>query len=185
MRYADGTTIIATSEEKLQALMDKVIEESRKIGLSINIKKTESMVISKRKIRPRCNLNIEGNNIKQVEKFNYLGRLITDDSKCDTLIRRRIGIAKETFHKMQSILKDRKMLITTKIRILHCYIYPTLSYGCKCWTISEPMVDRVQAAEMWFLRKRMRMSWSEHTSNEKVLRRAGTQGGLLTSIRKR
>ena len=47
MRYADDTAIIATSEEKLQALMDKVVEESRKVGLSINIKKTESMVISK------------------------------------------------------------------------------------------------------------------------------------------
>uniref|UniRef100_A0AAQ6A1U7 ribonuclease H n=1 Tax=Amphiprion ocellaris TaxID=80972 RepID=A0AAQ6A1U7_AMPOC len=148
MRYADDTAIIATSEEKLQALLDKVVEESRKMGLSINIKKTESMVISKSKIHPRCNLNVEGNNIKQVEKFNYLGSLITDDGRCDAEIRRRIGIAKETFHKMQSILKDRKMPMTTKIRILHCYIYPVLCYGCECWTISKPMIDRVQAAEI-------------------------------------
>ena len=44
----------------------------------------------------------------------------------------RIGIAKETFHKMQSILKDRKVSMTTRIRILQCYIYPVLpySYGC-------------------------------------------------------
>ena len=94
------------------------------MGLSINIKKTESMIISKSKTRPGCNLDLEGNNIKQVEKFNYLGRLITDDGKCDAEIKRRIGIDKETFHKMQSILKDQKMPMTTKIRILHCYIYP-------------------------------------------------------------
>ena len=126
MRYADDTAIIATSEEKLQALLDKVVEESKKMGLSINIKKTESMVISKSKIRQRCNLNVEGNNIKQVEKFNYLGSVITDTSKCDAEIRRRIGIGKKMFHKMQSILKDRKMQMNTKIRILHCYIYPVL-----------------------------------------------------------
>ena len=75
--------------------------------------------------------------------------------------------------------------MATKIRIIHCYIYPIISYGCECWTISKPMADLVQAAEMWFLRKMMRISWTEHTSNEEVLRRAGTDRGLLKSIRKR
>ena len=140
------------------------------MGLSINMKKTGSMVIRKSKIQPRCNPNVEGNSIKQVEKFNYLGSMITDNGKCDAGIRRRIGTAKGTFHKMQSKLKDRKMSMTTKIRNLQCYIYPVLSYGCECWTISKPMVDRVKAAEMWFLRRRMIISWTEHTNNKEVLR---------------
>ena len=89
MRYADDTAIVATLEENLQALLDKVVEESGKMSLSINIKKMEGMVISISKIRQRCNLNVEGNNIKQVEKFNYLGSVITDDGKCDAEIRRR------------------------------------------------------------------------------------------------
>ena len=92
MRYADGTLIIATSEEKLQALPDKVAEESKKMGLSINIKKSEIMVTNKSKIRPRCNLKGGGNNINQVEKLNCLRSLIKDTSKYDTEIWRRIGV---------------------------------------------------------------------------------------------
>ena len=126
MRYVDDTVIIATSEEELERLLDKVVEESKKMGLSINMKKTESMAIS------RCNPNVEGNNIKQLEKFNYFGSMVTDNGKCDAEIRRRIGIAKETFHKTESILKDRTVLMTTKIRIVQCYIYPLLSCGCEC-----------------------------------------------------
>ena len=81
VRYADDTAIIATSEEKLQALMDKVVEESRKMGLSINIKKTESMVISKSKIRPTCNLNVGGGGEHQASRKVQLPREKIDNRR--------------------------------------------------------------------------------------------------------
>ena len=72
LRYADGTVLIAKSEKKLPDMWDKVVEESKKKGLTIKCKKTECMVVSKRE-SPACALKIGDNTIKQVQKLNYLG----------------------------------------------------------------------------------------------------------------
>ena len=117
MRYADDTALIAEPQEKLQALLNKVVEESEKKGMTINCKKTECMVIRKRKDVANCELNTGNNVIKKVRKFNYLGSLITEDGRSDMEIKRRIGIAKDTFMKMDEFLKDRKLSIETKIRV--------------------------------------------------------------------
>ena len=70
--YADDTVLLAESEKDLQRLLDIVIEQSKKKGLSINCKKAKCMVFCKRE-RPRCRLKMCEIEIKQVGKFNYLG----------------------------------------------------------------------------------------------------------------
>ena len=52
--------------------------------------------------------------IKQVNTFNYLGSLITDDGKCDSKIKKRIGMSKEAFQKLSTVLKDMKMPMEVK-----------------------------------------------------------------------
>ena len=93
LRYADDTMLIADSEENMQALIDRVIVESEKIGLTLNQKKKEYMIISKRE----CNksiLRIGNTVLKQAQKSIYLGSLITQNGKCDEEIKRRIAMAK-------------------------------------------------------------------------------------------
>ena len=97
VRYADDTALIADSEKKLQDIVDKIVTESQKLGLSLNVKKTYCMVISKKKETPKCYLKSAGVVIKQVEQFNYLGSMLTSDGRCETEIKRRIGIAKKSF----------------------------------------------------------------------------------------
>ena len=97
---------IANSEEKLQELLETVKRESKKRGLTINVKKTECMVIKKEKEKTQCKVKIGDEEIKQVEKFNYLGSLITSDGKCDSEIKKRIAMAKDTFEKLSNIFKD-------------------------------------------------------------------------------
>ena len=60
IRYADDTVLIADSEENLQRLLDITIEKSEEMGLTLNVKKTECMVISKKAIVPSCNLQSRG-----------------------------------------------------------------------------------------------------------------------------
>jgi len=185
LRYADDTALIAESSEELQVLLDKVVEESRKMGLSLNCKKTECMVITKKKIVPRCEIIVENNLITQVKKFNYLGSVVTEDGRCDTEVRRRIGMAKDAFQKMKSILRNTKINMPTKIRVLECYVIPILSYASECWTISTSMEKRLEATESWFYRRMQKISWTDHVSNAEVFTRAGTQRSLLKNIRKR
>ena len=83
------------------------------------------------------------------------------------------------------ILKNSKISMSTKVRILNCYVFSILTYGSECWTISKEIERRIAAAEMWFFRRILKVSWTERVSNDEVLRRAGVERSLLKSIRKR
>ena len=184
IRYADDIVLIADSEENLQKILDKVVSESESKGLSINCEKTECLVVSKQKTRPTCNVTINNEKIKQVDKFEYLGSLITSDAKCDQEINRRIGMAKVALQKMKKLLCNSKVAMKIKLRVLECYVIPILIYSSECWTISENMKKKVEATELWFLRRMLKIPWTSYTNNEEVLKISGTQRKLLCTIRK-
>ena len=178
IRYADDTVLIADSEENLQRLLDITIEKSVEMGLTLNVKKTECMVISKKTIAPSCNLQSRGQQIKLVKKFKYLGYMITSDGKCLNEIKKRIATAKDAFQKLSLILKNRNISMTTKFRVLKTYVWSTLTYGCECWTITSDIEKKIEAAEMWFIRRMLRISWTEKKPNVNVLREGNVQRSL-------
>ena len=91
-------------------MLDIVDLYSVESGLSINIKKTESMVISKLYENNRdSRITLKGNPIKQMENFKYLGTWITNDGKCDKEIKSRIAMAKDTFYKLANIFLNRNI----------------------------------------------------------------------------
>ena len=123
--------------------------------------------------------------IKLVKKFKYLGYMITSDGKCITEIKKRIATAKDAFQKLSLILKNRNISMTTKFRVLKTYVWSTLTYGCECWTITSDIEKKIEAAEMWFIRRMLRISWTEKKTNVNVLREGNVQRSLLKTIRKR
>ena len=185
LRYADDTVLIADSEEKLQRILQTVTEESENKGLQLNAKKTECMVISKKPTTPTCNLTCKGEEIKQVNTFKYLGCTKTPDAKCDSEIKKRIAMAKETFTKMKSIFTNRNIKLATKINALKAYVWSVLLYGCECWTLTPDLEKRLEAAELWFIRRIMKISWTEKKTNEEVMGLAGYRRALMKTIRRR
>ena len=121
-------------------------------------KETYCMVISKKKETPRCHLKSAGIVIKQVEQFNYLGSMLTSDGRCETEIKRRIGIAKKSFKDLSNILANRKVSFATRKRILKPYVWSVLLYGCETWNISKDVEERLSSVEMWFYRRMLRVS---------------------------
>ena len=101
-----------------------------------------------------------------------------------TEIKRRIGIVKDTFKKLEKVLKNCKLPMDTKKRVLDCYVNSILLYGSECWTISTT-IKKLEATEMLFYRRIMRISWTDHLTNEEVLRKAKTERSLIKTIRKR
>lgn len=79
IRYADDTVLLADSEEKLQALVDRMQERCQRKGLKINNRKTETMGVTKRRQRLNVRILIEGRPIKQSETFNCLGSISNED----------------------------------------------------------------------------------------------------------
>ena len=133
------------------------VDASSDEGLEINCKKTFCMVISKDSQSPPCNLSCAGTKIEQVNSFNYLGSVLTSDGRCKKEIKRRIGLAKNSFQQMASIFKDRQLSIALKVRLLKCYVWSVLLYGCESWTLSAETTKNLEAAEMWLYRRILRI----------------------------
>ncbi len=182
LRYADDTVIIAESEAELQQLMDIVVQESEKKGLYLNSAKSFTMVFSKAVVIPKCTITVHGNNLGQVNKFIYLGSMFTSDGRCEQDVRRRIGIAKSAFTSLEKVLKSRNTGFQLRLRVLKCYVWSTLLYGSETWTLSSDMMKRLEATEMWFLRRMLRISWTDRVTNTKVLERANVDRSLLKDI---
>ena len=185
LRYADDTVLLANSEEELQRLFDAVVEKSERLGLTVNSKKTKVMVITKSETIPVCCLRNGTDNIEQLSSFKYLGAYITSDSRCKKEIRVRIGLAKDAFNRLGHIFKDRKLSVNIKIRLLKTFVWSTLMYGCESWTFSSETQRNIAAAEMWFYRRMLRISYMDRVNNEEVLRRVGMERELLHIIKQR
>ena len=120
-----------------------------------------------------------------LESFSYLGSVVTSDGRSDHDIKQRIGRAKTVFGNMKKVLLSQRIKLTTRLRVLYCYVWSVLLYGCETWTISETMKERLRAVEMWFLRRMLKISWTEKKSNLEVRRAAGVQRTLMMTIRQR
>ena len=90
-----------------------------------------------------------------------------------------------TNHALLKIVHAFNSIYCLKMRTLKTYIWSVLLYGCECWTISNNIEKKLDATEMWFLRRLMRISWTDRKTNEEVLQLAETKRSLMTTIRKR
>lgn len=100
-------------------------EASEAKGLTINVEKTEILVISKKAQVPICNVRVNGEIVKQVRRCCYLGSSITEDGRCNEEIKRRICEAKKVFQKMRNILSNRHLSIKTS-RAVKTYVWSVL-----------------------------------------------------------
>ena len=82
IRYADDTVLIADSEDKLQRLVQGLMQASGEHGLKLNTSKTKVMVISKGDEDVRTHINVNGEELEQVSRYNYLGSIVTRDGRC-------------------------------------------------------------------------------------------------------
>ena len=69
------------------------------------------------------------------------------------------------------------------MRVLNCYVYPVLLYGSETWSITSHMRKHLESCEMWFLRRMIRIPWTDKVRNEEALKRAGTGRKLILVIR--
>ena len=100
LRYADDTTLMAESEEKLKSLLMKVKEESEKSGLKLNIQRTKIMVSS-----PISSWQIDGEKMETVTDLFFLGTKITADGNCCHRVKRRLLLRRKAMTNIDSISK--------------------------------------------------------------------------------
>ena len=105
LRYADDSTLMVESVDELRSLLMKVKEESEKAGLKLNIQKTKIMAPG-----PITSWQIDGETMKTVTDFFFLGSKITADGDCSHVIRRHLLLGRKAMTKLDSILKSRDII---------------------------------------------------------------------------
>ena len=179
LRYADDTALVAESEEKLQAIVNIVKEESLKKGLKMNVKKTQTMVVTRKENHPVIQIKVNGEVLKQVQNFKYLGQLITSNGRTDTEVRRRIEISRQKLINMKDIITSRNIRLETRKRLVRCYILSTFLYASETWTFSSDIWKKIEAFEMWIYRKMLKVPYTAHMTNEEVLKRVNVKERIL------
>jgi len=183
VRYADDQATIASTADGLQRLMDSMNRTVEQYGMKINIKKTKVMKIGK---NPEGNLDIlvNGQKLKQVNQFSYLGSIISNDGYCTTEIKCRIARAKAAFNQ-KKVLLTKGLNQDLKKRMIKTVIWSVLLYGCETWTLRQEEVRRLEACEMWLWRRMEKIGWTDRVTNEEVLGIVGETRSLMTTIRRR
>ena len=123
---------MAESEEELKSLLMKVKEESKKVGLKLNIQKTKIMASS-----PITSWQVDGETVETVADFIFLGSKITADGDCSHEIKKCLLPGRKIMTNVDSILRSRDITLPTKVHLIKAMFFPVVTYGCESWTIKK------------------------------------------------
>ena len=155
LRYADDTTLMAESEKEQKSLLMKVKVESEKVGLKLNIQKTKIMASS-----PISSWEIDGETMETVTDFILGGSKITADGDCSHEMKRCWLLGRKAMTNLDSMLKIRDITLPTKIRVVKAMFFSVVMYGCESWTIQKAERQRIDAFELWYWRRLLRVPWT-------------------------
>ena len=176
---------VADSEEKLQSLVDCLMQKCRRMGLRINKGKTEVKEVIERSGRFPVTTSIDATPLKQVDWFRYLGSLVSEEGRCDAEICARTGMTKANIGSMRKVLTNMSLGTHLKIKLLSSYVCSGLLYGCESWNVSSVMQRRLEDTEMYFIRRMLRVPWTARRTNKEVMQVAGISRKLVVAIRQR
>ena len=144
LRYAEDPTLMAESEEELKSLLMKVKEENEKAGLKLNIQKTKIMASG-----PITSWQIDGETVKTVADFIFLGSKIIVDGDCSHEIKRHLLLGRKLMTNLDSILKSRDITLPTKVCLVKAMVFPVVMYGCESRTVKKAERRQTDAFELW------------------------------------
>ena len=110
----------------------KVKEKSEKVGLKLNIQKTEIMASG-----PITSWQIDGETMKTVTAFIFGGSKITADGDCSQEIKRCLLLGRKVVTNLDRILKSKDITLPTKVCLVKGVVFPVVMYGCESWTIKK------------------------------------------------
>ena len=156
---------MAESEEELKSLLMKVKEESEKIGLVLNIQKIKIMASG-----PITSREIDGETVETVSDFIFWGSKVTADGDCSHEIKRHLLLGRKVMTNLDSILKTRDIVLTTKVRLVKAMVFPVVMYGCESWTVKKAEHQKIDASELWCWRRLLTALWTARRSNQSILK---------------
>ena len=111
-------------------------------------------------------------------QFIFLGSKIIADGDCSHEIKRCLLHGRKVMTNLDSILKSRDITLQTKFHLLEATVLPVVMYGCKSWTIKKAECQRIDAFELWYRRRLLRVPWTARRSNRSILKEISPEYSL-------
>jgi len=151
LQFADDIAAMAESQDELQELVNNIVTESKKMGMAVNIEKTEVQHIGS--MRKEVKIKIGDSKLNQVEDFIYLGGTISEDATTDQDVKRRIGLACGVMQSLCSIWKAKNISLETKVKVYETLVLSVLLYNSETWALKETAKQKLRVFEMNCLRR--------------------------------
>ena len=91
---------------------------------------------------------IDGETVETVADFIFLGSKITADGDCSHEIKRCLLLGRKVMTSLDSILKSRDVILSTKVCLVKAMVFPVVMYGCESWTVKKAERQRIDAFEL-------------------------------------
>ena len=108
--------------------------------------------------------------VETVADFIFLVSKITADGECSHEIQRRLLLGREVMNNLDSILKSRDITLPTKVHLVMAMVLPVVMYGCESWTVKKAERQRIDAFELWYWRRLLRVPWTTRRPNQSILK---------------
>ena len=173
LRYADDATHMAESEENLKSLLMNVKKKSEKTGFKLNIQKAKIMASG-----PITSWQIDGEIRETATDFIFSGSKITADGDCSHEIKRCLLLGRKVMTNLESILKSRDINLPIKVHLVKAMVFPTVLYRCDCGAIKKAEHWRIDAFELWWWRRLLRVPSTARRSNQSILKEISPEYSL-------
>ena len=105
-----------------------------------------------------------------VADFIFLGSKITADGDCSHEMKRHLLLGRRVITNLDSILKSRDIILSTKVHLLKVMVFPVVTYGCESWTIKKAECLRIDAFDLWCWRRLLGVPWTARRSKQSILK---------------
>ena len=117
---------------------------------------------------PITSWQIEGENWKQWQNFIFFSSKITADGDYSHEIKRCLLLGRKVMTNLDSLLKSRDIALPTKVCLVKAMVFPVVMYGYESWTVKKAERRRIDAFELWFWRRLLRVPWTARRSNQSI-----------------
>ena len=135
---------------------------------------------------PITSWQIDWETMETVTDFISLGSKITADSDFSHEIKRHLLLRRKAMTNLDSILKSRDITLPTKVCLVKATVFPVVIYGCESWTVKKAECRRIDAFELWYWRRLLRIPWTARRSNQSILKEISpgcTLEGLMLKLK--
>ena len=114
---------------------------------------------------PIISWETDGETVESVSEFILEGSKITADDDWSHEIKRHFLLERKVVTNLDSILKSRDITLPTKVCLVKPMVFPVVIYGCESWTVKKAEHQRIDAFELWYWRRLLRVPWTARRSN--------------------